>query len=592
MSRKPQAAPDGRLRAERQRVREVEREEPLRRRLLTALGESDTTSSDLAKIVRARKESVSRKLRELRDAGLVTVVEDPDDGRRSIYALTDEGRSELGRHLAFGRPGKSPAPPDRDEEVEFLWEALRGARTMRRRSHRLGEAMERFEEIKIQAEELDATDLALEALVELTTTQRQARQVRKRDASLKVLRGLALGERDDVDPRLVYPAIAHLEYERGKSGELGETDMAALARHLNTATSMFGALSEERPKSEKALWRGRCAWSVVGLAGNLGEQSQYEASLRYAASGLRIFEELDDDYGRTQCWLLFGFCLRMLQRFDVAWTCLQHAQALATKGGHPLERAAAYCLVQMGEVRRCQGRTDEARALLGDGLERADRLGLQDARAFAMSGMAAAEFQDDELEIAKTLLEDAQQVFDRARHLEGTALNARRQATVARRLSDAGIAPDEAEVKRLILLAEETYLALNSPAGVAACEIERGWMRAISPKCGDLEEIVGRLVRILEKTDERLTLQRDPWVPKVLHQFSKKIGDESLQKAAKSVAQLARLKVEEEGEEGMRSLAAVADGLAQDREEKLGTEVVEMGGEARRKKAPLEKIAA
>jgi DNA-binding MarR family transcriptional regulator len=591
MSRNPKAAPAARLRAERQRVREVEREEPLRRRLLTALGEADTASSDLAKIVRAQKESVSRKLRELREAGLVAVDKDPDDRRRGIYSLTDEGRSELGRHLAFGRTDKSPAPPDGDEEVEFLWEALTGAKAMRRRSHRLGEAIERLEEIKVQAEELEASDLALEALVELTITQRQAQQKRKRNASLRIMRGLAFGEQD-VDPRLVYPAIAHLEYERGKAGELGETNMAALARHLNTATSMFGALTEERPRSEKGLWRSRCAWSVVGLADNLREQSQYEASLRYAASGLRIFNDLDDDYGRTQCWLLFGFCLRMLQRFDVAWSCLQHAQTLATEGGHPLERAAAYCLVQMGEVRRCQGRTDEARMLLGEGLGQAEKLGLKDAVAFAMSGMAAAEFQDGDPERAKVSLSDAQQVFDRSGHMEGIALNARRQATVARHLSEAGILPDESEIKALILRAEETYSALSSPAGVAACEIERGWMRTISPQCGDPGEVVGRLIQILERPAERFTLERDPWVPKVLHEFSKKIDDPSLQKAARDVVQLSKQKVEEEGEQGIQSLNAVKDGFGQNRDERPGAEVVEMGGEARRKKAPLELIAA
>ncbi|HEX4307925.1 MAG TPA: hypothetical protein VHZ54_17955, partial [Solirubrobacterales bacterium] len=125
-----------------------------------------------------------------------------------------------------------------------------------------------------------------------------------------------------------------------------------------------------------------------------------------------------------------------------------------------------------------------------------------------------------------------------------------------------------------------------------ACEIERGWMRAISPQCGDPGEVVGRLIQILERPAERLTLERDPWVPKVLHEFSKKIDDPSLQKAARDVVQLSKQKVEEEGEQGMQSLNAVKDGFGQNRDERPGAEVVEMGGEARRKKAPLELIAA
>lgn len=586
----PRVEAAGLMRAERRAVQKLEREEPLRRRLLVALSEGDAASSELARAVGARPESASRKLRELHRSGLVTVEKDPDDGRRGLYSLTDEGRSELGWHQTFGRQEKTPAAPSRGEEIEFLWEALVGAKAIRRRSHRLGEAIERFEEIKDQAEELGASDLALECLVELAITQRQAHKVGKHNRSLRVMRDLAFGTQA-VEAPLVYPAIAHLEYEQGKGDELGETNMAALARHLTTATSMFGALAEERPATEKKLWTSRCAWSVVGLAANLREQSQYEASLRYAASALLMFEELEDDYGRMQCWVLFGFCLRLLQRFDVAWTCLQHAHTLASARDMPFDRGVAYCTVQMGEVRRCQGRTDEARALLGEGYRRAERLGLDVAMAFAASGMAAAQYQDGDLEQAKVELQSAQEMFDRSRHMEGIALNARRQATVARGLSAAGKPLSEKKVKALIAQAEGIYLELNSPAGVAACEIERGWMRKISPDCGDVNEVVDRLIRILAKNDERLTLERDPWVSKALREFAKQVGD-PLEKQAKQVLSSAKVKIEEEVEQGLESISAVADGLGQERGDNPGSGVVEMGGESRRKKEPLALVAA
>ncbi|HEX7278251.1 MAG TPA: MarR family transcriptional regulator [Solirubrobacterales bacterium] len=562
----------------------------MRRRLLVALGEGAATPSDLARVVGARKESVSRKLTELRDEGLVSVAKDADDRRRSPYSLTSAGRSELGRHLTFGSPEKAPPPPGEAEEAEFLREALVGAVAMRRRSNRLQDAIDRFEEIRAQAEEVGDSELALEALAELATTQRQDRQYKERKNSLEVLRRMASGT-DDVEPKLVYPAIAHLEYERGKAGDLGDTDTAALGRHLMAATSLFEALIDERPQGDTRSWRNRRAWSVVSYSNNLREQSRYEEALRYAASGLRMFEELEDDYGRTQCWFLFGFCLRLLRQFEVAYNCLEHAYSLAVGRDNSFERAMAYCLVQMGEVRRCQGKTKEAHELLGSAFEHAERLELHVAKAFATSGIAATEFQENHLDRAQVTLRDAQGIFDRCDHREGIALNARRQATVARHLSAAEIPPDEPEVKALIKRAEETYFSLGSPAGVAACWIERGWMRKYSPECGDLDEVVDRLIRMLGKDDERETLELDPWVPKVLREFSKEIGGQ-LEKEAKQVLTNARHHLEKKGEQGVQRVSEATGDPEEARESRPSTPVVEMGGESRRKKAPLELVAA
>jgi DNA-binding MarR family transcriptional regulator len=584
------ATDTGRLAKEHRSVRRVERAEPLRRRLLLSLGEGDAVPSVLATRVDAQKESVSRKLGELRRAGLVAARTDPDDRRQSIQSLTAAGRSELGRHLAFGKPEEKIPPPDRAEEIGFLREALGGAIAMRRRSNRLPEAIERMEDIRSQALELEDFDLALEALVELTVTQRQDHQTSQRDVSLADLQALAAGSQE-IEPRLVYPAVAHLEYERGKAADVGETDTAALGRHLIAAVSLFEALTEQGPSDEVARWQSRRAWSVIGFANNLREQSRYEESLSYAVSALQLFEELNDDYGRTQCWFLFGFCLRLLQRFDVAWTCLQKASALASSKGNSFERALAFCLLQMGEVRRSQSRTDEARRLLDEACERADRLDLHVARAFATSGCAAIEFQDGELEGAQQTLRRAQEIFDLAEHVEGVALNARRQATVARHLSAEGVPPREREIKRLIVRAERAYKSLGSPAGVAACEIERGWMRTISPDCGKVEPIVARLNRMLADEDQRDNLIADAWAPKVLREFSREIGGE-LEGEAKRLLTTANGQIKREGEKGLKSVSRVADGLEKIADEKPKKAVVEMGGEARRKRPPLELAAA
>jgi DNA-binding MarR family transcriptional regulator len=158
------AAATRRLQAERREVAASERKEPLRRRLLIALGEGASTPTVLSTSVKARKESVSRRLAELRQDGLVTAAKDGDDRRNSVYSLTRAGRSELGRHLAFGEPQEPPSPPNAEEAAAFLREALAGAVAMRRRDNRLQDAIDRMQEIYEQAEEAGAHDVALEAL--------------------------------------------------------------------------------------------------------------------------------------------------------------------------------------------------------------------------------------------------------------------------------------------------------------------------------------------------------------------------------------------------------------------------------------------
>ncbi len=587
--KKSEAAVARRLREQRREVAASERKEPLRRRLLIALGEGASTPTALSESVGARKESVSRKLAELRKAGLVTVVKDDDDRRRADYSLTRAGRSELGRHLAFGEPQKLPSPPDAEGVVAFLREALAAAVAMRRRNNRLGDAIDRVQEIYEQAEAAGAREVGLEALAELATTQRQDRRRTARNRSLAILEKMAMGA-PGVEPQFVYPAIAHLEYERGKAGDLGALDAAALSRNLIASMSLFEHLVERFPKEDTRHWRSRRAWSVVGLAQNLCDQSRYEDSLRYAASGLRMFEELDDDYGRTRCWYLFGFCLRLLRRFDAAWSCLEHAHALAGGPGNSFERATAYCLVQMGEVRRCQGKIGKAKRLLGGALDEAERLDLHVARAFATSALAAVEFQQKDFELAQVTLRSAQSVFEGCEHQEGIALNARRQATVARYLSGEGVKPNEPEVKGLIRLAEGTYEALGSPAGVAACQIERGWMRRISPGCGDLGEVIDELSHIVK--EERDTLQQDAWVPKVLRDFAREVGGD-LEKEARDVYSQSERHLEEKGDQGVQRISELAGDFDEVGESHPSTpRVREMGGESRRREAPLDLVAA
>lgn len=115
---------------ERREIAEIEHKFELRRPILTALARSSATclrvddlssSEGLAGLSRV---DVLTALLELEDECCVHggVV----DGERR-FALTDWGRCELSRHLAFGAPEPPPPPPTHEEIEAFLEEALDAA---------------------------------------------------------------------------------------------------------------------------------------------------------------------------------------------------------------------------------------------------------------------------------------------------------------------------------------------------------------------------------------------------------------------------------------------------------------------------------
>jgi DNA-binding MarR family transcriptional regulator len=586
-------AANARLRTEREEIAQLEKK-PLRRRLLVALGEHPDRSSELARRVHASKESVSRKLAELADAGLVQSVKGEDDRRNVIYSLSPAGRSEMGRHLSLGEAGPVPEPPDRAQFAAFVREAIDGAIALRRRSNSLDEAIDRFQEIFNQCEAAGLPDLALEALAELTTTQRQDRRRKQFQLSLKALERIASGA-TPADATLVLPAAAHLEYERGRAGDLHPGEEAERVQRLFGARSLFDILVTDRHRADSADWSRRRAWSVASLAGVLRRQTRYEAALEYAALALRAFEDLEDAYGMAHCWFLFGFSLRLLRRFDEAWSCLDLAHQIASEEGNRFERVRANCLMQMGDVERCQGHTAASRERLASAIELAGPMKMRVTQAFAHSAIGAAQFQEGDPELARETLEAAQDLFVRADHREGTALNARRQATVARHLSQAGVKLDTPATKELIRTAQTAYRELAIPTGVAACEIERGWMRSLSPRCGELPPVVKRLGKMVNDMldDPRRTevLLLDAWLPAMLQDFARTIAPELLDDA-REVYRDAGRKLAEQGEIGMGTINEGGHRIRTDHKTQGSAKVIEMAGESPREREPLALAAA
>lgn len=459
---------------------------------------------------------------------------------------------------------------------------------MRRRVNRLQDAVDRLRVILEQAERIGDAELALEALAELATTLRQDRQAAELKSLLRRLDEIVLGGAG-VGPELVLPAAAHLEYARGRLGDLGGVNVRSRADHLTSAVNLYDLLAQsaDAVAPKRADWRERKAWGIVSLAGNLRRQSDFEGALRRAALAMKIFDELEDPYGRSHCFFTFGFCMRLLGDYDEAWACLDEAYKIAD--ANSFQRVRADSLMQMGEVRRCQGHAEEARMLLNEALGEADSLGLLVTQAFAQSAMGAVDYQERRFGDAQGALEIAQELFERCKHVEGIALNARRQAIAARALADRG--PGTRAVANLIRRAYTRYVQLHSPAGIAACEIEQGRLQMTRPR-GQVAPVLKKLKKLLADNHKREILELDPWVPRVLRDFAGEVGDEQLQPRSEEILASARDKLADKAARGAKSVAEVIGHIQTEKDGKENVLAIEMGGEARRDEAEFALSAA
>ncbi len=526
----PEDRAQTRIDRERRHVAEIERKDPLRARLLQALADDPATPSELARAAGAASESVSRQLRALREAGLVRDERMVGDRRQRCYSLTDEGAWQLSRHRAFGAPRQPPPPPGDEEAEAFLRAGLERAVELRRKTHELGEASTRLRAVLEQAQKRGLPDLALDAMAELATTLRQDRQFAEMGVLLGRLDEIALGQVELFGSTLVLPATAHRDYALGRVADgHDDNNLSVRATHLVTAAMSYQRLSRAASEDSSARrWRGLQAWSIASLAGNLREQSRFEPALYHAALAMSLFDELGDTYGRSRCLFMLGYCWRLLGDFDEAWQRLCAARTLAAADGYM--RFEADALMQMGEVRRCQGHPVAARELLQEALEHGRRLDLTVTMAFAQSALGAVEYQEQRFEPAREALQQAHALFDACGHQEGLALNARRQAIVARSLF-LGRRREFHEAERLIADASDRYRDLRSPAGITACEIEGA--RLYYMRHGKAPAQIAQLLARLGESEQSELVELDPWVPHQLASFAEYVGDDALAERAR-----------------------------------------------------------
>jgi DNA-binding MarR family transcriptional regulator len=556
----------------------AETKDPLRRRIMVALLEAPSTpSGELADAIGSPRESVSRTLKNLEKEELVIVEGDPGDKRKRRYSLSADGEARLRDMRAFGAPEEPPPPPDAEEIEEFLRSSLRSAVRLRRESNRLEDAIDRLRLVLEQAEKAAAHAVALDSMVELATTLRQHREFEEIPTLVERMRSISLGQ-TEVSADNVLPATAHLEYTLGRLTDHGESDLRQRAEHLVSAARLYGQLLEgsEKPASD---WGVRQAWSIVSYAGNLRKRAELEDALRYSDLALDLYEGLEDDYGRSHCLFMFGFNLRLLGDFDEAWAFLNSSFEIAEE--NTFNRFAADSLLQMGEVRRCQGNVDDARIFLNDALGRTSGTDLRLTNAFAQSALGAVYFQEGELDEAGSTLEAAQKLFEDCKHGEGMALNAYRHAKVAHQAARTKSQLNTAT--QLIQFAEGRYRDLSRPAGIAACELET---RQLEIKEGriSMPTVVSQLKECLWNRARRKDLERDSWVPQVLYNFAKeKAGDDELFQLTAELLSSAKEQLAEEA-------SPVRDRVAQLTEQETSNAgdgadaaaaAAEMGGETR-----------
>jgi DNA-binding MarR family transcriptional regulator len=579
----------------RKEIAAAEKREPLRRRVLAALAESPATPTDLGEQIGSPTPVISRLLAQLRRAGCVAREGETEDRRRVRYFLTEEGERQLNRHHAFGPPEKKLPPSlDEDQALQLLRSALGRAVRIRRESNRLDEAAARLRGVVREAEKLGAHALALEAMAEMAKTLRQNRQpeeqnelVSRQEELIDELNDIALGNKEGYLAELAVPAAAHLKYTLGRCGERRGEDLPTREAHLTAACSLYGQLVRNSEMPTKRDWYARQAWSVISLAGNLRKQTRLERALRFATIAKRSFDLLEDEYGRSQCLFMFGFCLRLLGEFREASVCLDRAYQLAHDNS--FERVRADTLMQMGEVRRCLGDLDEARNLLNEALEQADDMQLLVTQAFAQSALGAVEFQKEQLPEAAGYLQQAGEMFAACKHVEGMALNGRRQAAAARRIAKESTRPSYVAVERLIESAHKCYEALQSPAGIAACSVEEGRVRMLR-KGGRVQPVIAKLSALMGSRSQCEILELDPWVPYLLHQFAQEVEDETLVEQSEHVMHEAQEVLAERGAQSVERIAAVMDDIELEEEDELDASAAEMGGEARRDPSAFEEL--
>jgi DNA-binding MarR family transcriptional regulator len=510
--------------------------ESLQARLLYALAGRRRTPSDLARELTVTSETVSRTLRELAANGLVSFAVDEEDARRRLYrvhdgtadelevrgsdpaGLTREGELQHAEDLRYGPPLPVDEQAERETVAQYISDRIDEAVEARRHVNDLAAAIALLRSLVRTCERAGFGPLEVRARRELATTLRQSGHVAEHRAEVRRIRRIAHGERPDLERALLLPAFGHYSYEEGRSQAAAGASATSLNNLLGSVQT-FDQLSRLEPDHEE--WSIRKAWSAFAVADACRHQTRLGLAVSAADAAATSFESLGDGYGLASSVFLVGHSLRLQGEFGWAGQLLRAAHDMTEAGGY--ERLQAECLLQMGETTRCQGRPDDALALLQEASERATKLNHEVTVAFAQASLGALAYERDDAKAAVKHITMAVEHFRRREHRTGLALSLRRLAFAQHEQKRRSSLRDDRTAAALkgLLAVQRRFERLDSPAGAIGCRVGRVQILiTVGGSFSDVDRGVEAIVGWFSKSPQNYThVARDPWAPRLIGQL-------------------------------------------------------------------------
>ncbi|WP_237572877.1 MarR family transcriptional regulator [Mycolicibacterium lacusdiani] len=471
----------------------------------------NSTPSQIAATLDRSTTVVSRILANLLQAQLVTFEQNPDDGRVRNYRLASVEKVFNGGEVA--------SPSEVEEQRQYLGLVIAAAVRARRRGNDQAYAIDRLSRVLEQASAAEFNDLALVARRELVTTLRQHGDgVNDILPHLEALSRIATGK-TPVEPDLVAPATACLDYELGCRDSLPERDRI---EHLTAAATIFRRCRDMDGTHD---WAPREGWARLAIAALWRQQTEFGVALDEAELAESIFTVYDDTYGRAEATRIQGFCQRLRGNFADAIAILERALLYAADCS--AETCRADVLLQLGDALRCTGAYKRSAEVLNEAVELAEALKRPRTLGFSLTALSAVNFAADDLDQAWKLAARAHPHMASTR--PGLALNTRRRAVIARELGTAGDAARSAESVELFHESMQQYVDLQSPAGIAACWVGMG---KLAKDVDQPAEAIRGLFEVASSKAGRLLLPIDPWIPSLMSNWADQSHIEDVRRIA------------------------------------------------------------
>jgi len=204
---------------------------------------------------------------------------------------------------------------------------------------------------------------------------------------------------------------------------VGDHWTAAFAlRELARSFWVVGELSKAKRYAEESLTISRTLQNIVGITSILRvlnwvtmEEDEYEAALSYAKEDLMLSTQLGSRHATSNAIFNMGTTYLKNGNFVEASAYLAEAGASAKAAGNLHHENS--CTSWRAEAEIHLGNYPQAMALLQQGLQRAEEMGLRSHRGDALANLARVCLVQNEYDAAKEYLEESRQIIQASRHL-------------------------------------------------------------------------------------------------------------------------------------------------------------------------------